>query len=199
MNPARKAAKKLVTVPPSEPLPVAILAGGMATRLGELTRRVPKSLLEIGGRPFLAWQLDLLRSNGIRRVVLCVGHLGEMIRRRFGDGGQHGMSIEYSPDGPTLLGTGGALKNALPLLGPAFFVLYGDSWLPVDMLRVQSAFDSSGKPALMTVHANKGKYDRSNVRFHRGQILAYDKVSPARNMQHIDYGLNVLTARALEP
>ncbi|MCC7518707.1 MAG: nucleotidyltransferase family protein [Verrucomicrobiae bacterium] len=181
-----------------EPLPVAILAGGMATRLGELTKRVPKSLLEIAGRPFLAWQLDLLHANGIRHVVLCVGHLGEMIRRRFGDGRQYGLSIEYSLDGPVLLGTGGALRNALPLLGRAFFVLYGDSYLPVDMPAVQSAFEVSGKSALMTVYANRGKYDRSNVRFQRGRILAYDKVAPSRDMRHIDYGLSALNASALE-
>lgn len=183
---------------PSEPLPVAILAGGMATRLGALTQRVPKSLLDVGGRPFLAWQLDLLRANGVRRVVLCVGHLGEMIRRRFGDGGHHGLAIEYSPDGPTLLGTGGALRNALPLLGRAFFVLYGDSYLPVDMPAVQAAFEVSGKPALMTVYANRGKYDRSNVRFERGRLLAYDKASPSRAMKHIDYGLSALSAATFE-
>lgn len=180
-----------------EDVPVAILAGGLATRLGSITQDIPKSLVPIRGKPFLAHQIELLRSRGVRRVVLCVGHLGEMIEDAFGDGRAWDISIAYSRDGASLLGTGGALLKALPLLGPVFFVLYGDSYLPIDFTSVLRAFRTSGKPALMTVYANHGQWDRSNVKFRAGRIEIHDKRNPASGMNHIDYGLGVVTAEAL--
>ena len=99
-------------------IPVAILAGGRATRLGPTAERIPKALIEVGGTPFVAHQLRLLRREGIARVVLCVGHFGEMIRQVVGDGGQFGLEVVYSFDGDKLLGTGGALPNAGVILSP---------------------------------------------------------------------------------
>ena len=177
-------------------LPVAILAGGLATRLRPITETVPKALLDVAGRPFLAHQLDLLRDRGIRRVVLCVGHLGERIRESFPDGKPWGMRLEYSFDGPTLLGTGGAVRQALPFLGEKFFVLYGDSYLPTDYRAAADAFSSSGKMGLMTVFRNEGKWDTSNVVFRDGRILVYDKRQRSADMRHIDYGLSALTPDA---
>src|ERR1017187_10509359 len=113
-------------------LPVAILAGGLGTRLRPLTTTLPKSLVEVNGEPFLVHQLRLLRGNQIEHVVVCAGYLGEMIRESIGEGQALGLRVDYAFDGPTLRGTGGASKNALPLLGEAFFVLYGDSYLPCD-------------------------------------------------------------------
>ena len=115
--------------------PVALLAGGLATRLRPITEKIPKALVSVAGEPFLAHQLRLLHKQGLRRVVLCAGYLGEMIEREFGDGSAFGMQVDYSFDGPRLLGTGGALKRALPLLGERFLVLYGDSYLPIDSPR----------------------------------------------------------------
>jgi len=172
-------------------LPVAILAGGMGTRLYPLTERIPKALVEINGEPFLAHQLRLLAAAGMDRVVLCLGQLGERIRDYAGDGGRFGVRLEYSCDGPTLLGTAGAVRNALPLLGEAFFVLYGDSYLPCAYPNIERAFLASGKPGLMTVYRNKGRWDASNVEFHDGRILAYDKKQRTAHMEHIDYGLGV--------
>ena len=177
-------------------LPVAILAGGLATRLRPATERVPKSLLEVNRQPFLAHQLRLLHSRGIRRVVLCVGHLGEMIREAIGGGQEFGLSVDYSFDGPTLLGTAGAVKQALPLLGEAFFVLYGDSYLPCDYAAVENAFERSGKLSLMTVFHNDGKWDTSNVEFSSGRIVAYRKQARTARMNYIDYGLGVFRAEA---
>jgi NDP-sugar pyrophosphorylase family protein len=174
-------------------LPVAILAGGLATRLHPLTEHVPKALLRIAGRPFILHQLELLRSQGLTRVVLCVGHLGEQIQAAVGDGGTLGLSIDYSYDGRELLGTGGALKRALPLLGDAFFVLNGDSYLTFPFSAVQSAFFDAGRPALMTVLRNDNRWDRSNVLFKNGELIDYDKQSRAPDMAHIDYGLSVLS------
>src|SRR5882762_5153238 len=139
--------------------PVAILAGGLATRLRPLTEKIPKALLPVAGKPILAHQLRLLQSQGIRRVVLCAGYLGEMIEHDFGDGRDWGVKLEYSFDGPVLLGTGGALQRALPLLGEKFFVLYGDSYLPIEFAPVADCFERSGKLGLMTVFHNQDRFD----------------------------------------
>jgi NDP-sugar pyrophosphorylase family protein len=178
-------------------LPVAILAGGLATRLRPLTGAIPKSLVEIDGEPFLWHQLRLLRENGIDRVVLCLSHLGEQVRNSVGDGRTFGLHIDYSFDGAILLGTAGALKRALPLLGESFFVLYGDSYLPIDWAAVERSFLESRQAALMTVYRNEGQWDTSNVEFIDGRILAYNKKLRTPRMRHIDYGLGVLDATAL--
>lgn len=172
-------------------LPVAILAGGLATRLHPLTERIPKALLEIHGEPFLAHQLRLLEANGIQRVVLCVGHLGEMIQDSIGNGEPFGLHVDYSFEGPVLLGTAGAIKRALPLLGGSFFVLYGDSYLPCNYREVAEAFHQSRRQALMTVFCNDGRWDRSNVEYSEGRIWAYSKQNFTSQMRHIDYGLGV--------
>ena len=97
-------------------LPVAILAGGLATRLRPITETIPKALVDVAGVPFICRQLDYLHAQGVHRVILCIGYLGEMIQKVVGDGSKFGLEVSYSPDGPVLLGTGGALKQALPLL-----------------------------------------------------------------------------------
>jgi NDP-sugar pyrophosphorylase family protein len=178
--------------------PVAILAGGLATRLRPITEKIPKVLVSVAGRPFLAHQLELLKRQGITRAVLCLGHLGEMVREQFGDGSAHGVRLEYSFDGPVLLGTGGALKQALPLLGEKFFVLYGDSYLPIDFAPVADCFERSGKLGLMTVYRNEGRFDTSNVVFADGEIKVYDKRARLPEMRHIDHGLSLFRAAALD-
>ena len=177
-------------------LPAAILAGGLATRLRPVTETIPKALIEIGGEPFLAHQLRLLRARGIGHVVLCLGYRGEQVRDFAGDGSQFGLRVEYSFDGPTLLGTAGALKQALPLLGDAFFVIYGDSYLPCDYAAAARAFAESGKLGLMTVYRNEGQFDTSNVEFESGAIRAYDKRNRTPRMRYIDYGLGAFRAAA---
>lgn len=172
-------------------LPVAILAGGLATRLGSLTEKNPKSLIPIAGEPFIAHQLRLLRSNGIQHVILCVGHLGEMIESAIGGGSAFDMKIEYSYDGANLLGTAGAVRGALSKLGENFFVLYGDSYLPCDYAAIEQEFARSRKPSLMTVFRNDGQWDTSNVEFDHGRILAYSKTNRTPRMSYIDYGLGV--------
>jgi NDP-sugar pyrophosphorylase family protein len=180
-------------------LPVAILAGGLGTRLRPVTQSIPKALMPVAGRPFIEHQLGLLRRQGYTEVVVCAGHLGEMIERHLGDGARWGMNIQFAFDRPKLLGTGGALRRALPKLGPAFFVLYGDTYLPCDFPRVEQTFLSSGLPALMTVFRNEDRWDRSNAVFREGKVVQYDKRNRAAGMQHIDYGLGALRSAALEP
>ena len=171
--------------------PVAILVGGLATRLRPLTEKVPKALLDLGGEPFVAHQLRLLRSRGVDEVVLCAGFLGEQIRDAVGDGDRFGLRVRYSFDGPRQLGTGGAVRQALPLLGERFFVLYGDSYLECDYGAVEGAFLASGRPALMVVYRNEGRFEPSNVEFDGGRIRAYDKRQRTPAMRHIDYGLGM--------
>jgi NDP-sugar pyrophosphorylase family protein len=179
-------------------LPVVILAGGLATRLRPLTERIPKALVEVAGCPFLEHQINLLKRNAITEVILCVGYLGEMIEQRYDDGKTLGVRLRYSYDGPKLLGTGGAIKKALPLLADAFFVLYGDSYLPVDYQSVAAAFREADKPALMTVFANADAWDTSNVRFEDGRIRLYSKREKLKEMRYIDYGLMVCTRHVFD-
>jgi N-acetyl-alpha-D-muramate 1-phosphate uridylyltransferase len=180
-----------------EKIPVAILAGGLATRLRPITEKIPKSLVSVADKPFLAHQLELLHARGIRRAVLCIGYLGEMIQREFGDE-KFGVKLNYSFDGEKLLGTGGAIKRALPLLGEEFFVLYGDSYLPIEYGPIAEFFHRSGKLGLMTVYRNEGKYDTSNVVFRDGEIAVYDKKSKLPEMHHIDYGLSLFKSSVFD-
>ena len=170
----------------------------MATRLRPITEKIPKLLVEVAGEPFFSHQLRLLKKNGLTRIVLCVGYLGEMIVDQYGDGSKWGVHIDYAFDGPKLLGTGGALIAALPKLGDAFYVLYGDSYLPVDYGAVDDFFLRSGQLGLMTVFENHERYDASNVQFEAGEIKIYDKKNKTPAMHHIDYGLGVFRAAAFD-
>lgn len=177
-------------------LPVAILAGGLATRLRPITETIPKVLVDVAGRPFVEHQLALLRAHGLADIVMLVGHLGDMVRDTVGDGTRYGVRVRYVFDGPKAMGTGGAIARAIPELGEAFFVLYGDSYLECDYAAVERAFLESGSDALMTVCRNDDQWDRSNVLFEDGRIVRYDKSGAVSGMRHIDYGLGVFRASA---
>ena len=180
-----------------ENIPVAILAGGLATRLRPITEKIPKSLVPVAGRPFLAHQLEMLHAQGVRRAVLCIGFPGEMIQREFGSEA-YGIKLDYSFDGEKLLGTGGAIKRALPKLGAEFFILYGDSYLPIPYAPIADFFHRSSKLGLMTVYRNEGKYDASNVVFRDGEIVVYDKKAKLPEMRHIDYGLSLFKSSVFQ-
>jgi len=177
--------------------PICLLAGGLGTRLGDAVRDIPKPLLEVAGEPFLIHQLRLLARFRATRVVLCVGYLGELIERRIGPS-QFGIEITYSYDGPSPIGTLGAVRKAAPALGERFLVLYGDTYLRIDYLAVVRAWVQSGLPALMTVLRNQGQWDVSNVSFDGTRVTRYDKRAPGPEMSWIDYGLGGLCADALE-
>ena len=175
-------------------VPVALLAGGLATRLRPITETVPKAMVDIDGRPFIEHQLNLLRRNGIRRVVMCLGYRGEQVEAFCGDGGRWGMRLRYAYDGDTLLGTGGAVRRALPLLDDVCWVMYGDSYMDIDYPAILRAFDEAGSDVhgLMTVLRNGNRWDKSNVVFRGGKVLRYDKRNQTSEMDYIDYGVGIL-------
>lgn len=180
-------------------LPVVILAGGLATRLRPVTATIPKAMLAIKGKPFVAHQLRWLQQQGITEVIMCLGFLGEQIVDYVGDGKQFNLNVQYSFDGEVLLGTAGAIKKALPQLAQHFFLLNGDSYLPCNYSFVQNAFFTSKKLALMTVFNNQDRWDTSNVAFSNRSIIKYDKQDRDEQMQYIDYGLEVFSKDVFEP
>jgi NDP-sugar pyrophosphorylase family protein len=177
--------------------PVCILAGGFGTRLGSAVADTPKPLLEVAGEPFLLHQLRLLADSGATEVVLCVGYLGELIVQAIGTE-RFGIRIRYSHDGPEPIGTLGAVRKAVPLLGERFLVLYGDTYLRIDYAGAARAWAVSGLPGLMTVLKNEGRWDTSNAVFDGSLVNVYDKRAPTPAMAWIDYGLGGLCAAALD-
>jgi NDP-sugar pyrophosphorylase family protein len=171
--------------------PVVILAGGLATRLHPITQKIPKALIEVGGQPFIAHQLNLLKSHGFHFVLISAWYKGEMIREFVGDGSRFGLDVQFFFDGDSPLGTGGAIRKILPFLDQPFFVIYGDSYLPCPYADIQSYFDRQGQPALMTVYRNNDKWEGSNVEMSHGHILCYDKKDRNPSMEFIDYGLGL--------
>jgi NDP-sugar pyrophosphorylase family protein len=179
-------------------LPVIILAGGLATRLRPITETIPKSMINICGKPFVDYQLKYLSSQGIKKALFCVGYLGEQIESYVGDGSLYGLEVDYSYDGDSLLGTGGAIKKCLNNIENEFFILYGDSFLPIPFQDVFSAYKSLKKPGLMTVLRNQDRWDVSNVIFEDEILIEYNKKKRSDRMHYIDYGLNILTKTIFE-
>ena len=175
-----------------------ILAGGLGTRLYPITHEIPKALVPIRGKPFAAYQLAWLARQGVKDVVYCIGYKGEQIVDVVGDGSAWGLRVRYVSEGDDLKGTGGALRLALDTthLDDAFFVLYGDSFLPIAYPPVMARYAGAARPALMTVLRNDNRWDRSNVVYMPPLVTLYDKKCDEANrlkMTHIDYGLQVLS------
>jgi NDP-sugar pyrophosphorylase family protein len=176
-----------------------ILAGGLATRLGDLALSTAKSLLPVGGRPLLAWQLERLRASGFVNVLLCIGHLGSQIREFAGDGAAFGLDLRYAEDGPEPLGTAGALRAALAELAPTFLVTYGDSYLPFDYsLPLRDLEAHPDALASMSVFKNEGRFDRSNTEIRGDRVIRYEKGSQDPAIDHIDYGALALRRELIE-
>jgi N-acetyl-alpha-D-muramate 1-phosphate uridylyltransferase len=177
-------------------LEAVILVGGLGTRLGGLTRSVPKPMVPVGGKPFLEHEIGLLKRGGIDEFVLCVGHLGEKVESHFGDGSGWGVKVRYSYDGPKLLGPAGALKRAEPLLGEHFFVTYGDAYLRMDYRGMMRAFVDAGKMGMMAVYENHGRHGRSDVVVSGGRVVKYDKGGGV-GMEWVNFGVSALRKGAL--
>jgi NDP-sugar pyrophosphorylase family protein len=167
-----------------------------------MTDAVPKTLISVGGVPFASHQLDWLAREGVDRVVYCIGYRGELVRDYVGNGARWGLSVEFVDEGDRLRGTAGALRFALDedALDDRFFVLYGDSYLPIALKPVWTAFVETSLPALMTVLRNEGRWDRSNARVEDGLVTTYDKseTGPDPALEWIDYGLSALKRSVVE-
>ncbi len=177
--------------------PVAVLAGGLASRMRPLTQSIPKSMLEVAGRPFVDHHLNLLREKGFRRVVMCVGYLSEMIVAHIGDGADYGLAVSYVNDGEKPLGTGGAIVQALPHLGQKFFVTYGDTYLDVDYRGMVSVMDGNCHLGVMALYRNNGKWDTSNATIENG-LTRYSKQNPLPDAPFIDYGISLVSCELFQ-
>jgi NDP-sugar pyrophosphorylase family protein len=176
---------------------MVILAGGLATRLYPLTSKLPKSMIAINKRPFLEYQLELLKNCEIKDVLICLGYKGELIKNHFADGKKLGVNLSYSFDGDKLLGTAGALKKAYKLLNDNFLLMYGDSYLPYDYQKIEEVFKNSEKLSLMVVYKNQNRFDKSNVLIAEGLVKIYDKTLEGENLEYIDAGLSILKKEVL--
>jgi N-acetyl-alpha-D-muramate 1-phosphate uridylyltransferase len=173
-------------------LPMVILAGGLATRLGDLSIHTPKSLIPIFGRPFIEWQIENMKDSGVSDFLICIGHLGEQISDYLGNGEKLGVNIEYSSDGPSPLGTGGAIIAAINRLPDYFMITYGDSYLPTNFNKIENHFFQLTTNALMTVYNNKEERERSNCYYRDGMVKKYSKRYFSQEMNYVDYGLTVV-------
>ncbi len=178
---------------------IVILAGGLGTRLKAVAGNLPKALVPVAGRPFVEHQLELVRKQGLREVLFCVGYGGGQIEKHVGDGTAFALKVSYSKEAPDkLLGTGGALVNAFPLLQDSFMVLYGDSYLPTDYARIARFFEERNPAALMCVYRNEDKWDKSNVKIEGQSVVFYSKKSAGEKPDYIDYGLSLFKKSVIE-
>ncbi len=176
-----------------------VLAGGLGTRMRPFTETCPKTLLPVRGRPFAWHQLQWLAAQGVTEVVYSIGHHGDLIRRFWAAHTPPVPCMRFVDEGERLRGTAGALRLARDqgVLDESFFVIYGDSFLPVEFGPVWRAFQASGQPALMTVLHNEGRWGRGNAIYQPGRVVLYDKAA-APGLQYIDYGLSCFRRDAFD-
>jgi NDP-sugar pyrophosphorylase family protein len=166
------------------------------------TETLPKCLLPVFDRPFVDWQLEWLAAEGVDRVVLSIGYRGDLVRSHVGDGRRSGLEVLYVDEGDHPLGTAGALRLAFDqrVLDPVFFVLYGDSYLPIRLGAVEAEHARSPAPVLMTVYRDAGHLEHPNAVFVDGMVTWYAKgltdLPPA--MRYVDYGLSVWNRYVVE-
>ncbi len=176
-----------------------ILAGGLATRMRPWTEKMPKALLPVAGKPFLAWQFEIIARCQFTRVLLLTGYLGDQLRDFAGDGSAFGLDVQYVDDGPELLGTAGALRHALSELDETFLVTYGDSYLPFDyaapLLDLRAHPEAEGT---MAVFENHGRWDKSNTAVEGDLVARYDKEAKDHALGFIDYGATALRRSVIE-
>lgn len=173
---------------------VVVLMGGLGTRLKDFTKECPKSLVDVCGRPFFDYQLELLTAWGFKKFVFLIGYRANMIEEYFGDGSSRGISIKYCYDGEKLLGTGGAVRRAFDFLEDDFILMYGDSFMDIDYAECVYRYlegKKNGAKALMTVLCNNNRFDKSNVIMDGEKLVLYDKHNPVPEMDYIDYGVCV--------
>jgi len=184
-----------------EKISCVILSGGKGTRMADFTKDIPKSMILVNGVPFVDHQFKLLQKSGIDEIILSVGYKGDIIRDYVGDGSKWNLKVRCVDEGTRLRGTGGAVRfiEEKKVLPEKFFLLYGDSYLPVEYKKIWEAFDDLGKPALLTVLKNIGKWDASNIIYKNGELELYDKFAKdKRDMDYVDPGLSIFTRKIVQ-
>jgi NDP-sugar pyrophosphorylase family protein len=178
----------------------AILAGGLGTRLRPLTETIPKVMVPVEGQPFLLHLLDMLKKQGIRDIVLCIGHLGQKVKDYFGDGQRLGLHIGYSEERDRLLGTGGALKQARGLLDEHFLVVNGDTYLPLDYSELERAFTCRPRKVLMAVYDNQEDTGVPNniALDDDGLVLRYNRKEASPGLKHVEAGVLIMESEVLD-
>jgi NDP-sugar pyrophosphorylase family protein len=178
-----------------------ILAGGLGTRLWPITRDIPKPMVEVAGKPYLYYQLELLARQQITDVVLLTGYLGEQIEEYFGDGSALGLSLRYSRE-PEPIGTGGALRHARSLLAREFLVIYGDSYLPIDYGKVLGRLAEGRALGIIVVFADESGETmvRPNVALNENEfVIRYHKSDAADpELRYIEAGVLGLRREVLD-
>lgn len=181
-----------------------ILAGGLGTRMRPITETIPKPMISVAGKPFLQWQLELLRDGGIENALLLVAYLGEQIEEHFGNGAKTGGVVEYSYE-LSPLGTGGALKNAEAKLRDWFVLVNGDTYLAIDYGKLMRDFVASDcramivayeKPAVAVANVPASGLPGNLGVDSDGRVTAYRKREP-EGLDHIDAGVIVLRKEVL--
>ena len=180
---------------------VVVFMGGLGTRLGVAYRDAPKSMVDVHGKPFFHYPLQVLKRQGFRRFVFCVGFKADPIQKYFEDGKKYQIQIRYVHDGEQPVGTGGALKRALPLLDENVMAIYGDSYIDFEYTKLIDQYDhlkrSDDIAAVMSVMKNKGRWGKSNASLKANGRLRYDKGHPSADMEYIDFGATVLNKQAV--
>ncbi len=176
-------------------LPVFLLAGGAGTRIASMYAGTPKCLIDIHGKPFLSYVLENIKRFGFNRVVILAGHLSQPIIDYAGDGASFGLNIQYSLDGAQLLGTGGAIRKALPFAEDDFVVSYADSYLDYDWSPIVDHYFRSGSQSLVSIYKNDDATDKSNIIFKDGKIVSYCKKNQTPDHNYIDWGVSVFSKK----
>ena len=178
---------------------MVILAGGLGTRLKEISEGRPKAMMIVNGRPFIEYQLEQLADLELTNILMLIGYGGEMLRSHVGDGSKWGVTVDYVQEDPSaLLGTGGAIINAMPKLEDEFMTLYGDSYLPVDFRDVIAHYRGRDVPYLMTVYKNDGLWDASNTRIDGDWVTYYNKKAVPGEADYIDYGMSIIRKEVMQ-
>src|SRR5688572_26296624 len=174
-----------------------ILAGGRGTRMAPLTDTIPKPMIQIQGKPFLEHLIEMLREQGVRRILLLLGYLPDVIREHFGNGSRWGVEIEYSVT-PIEDETGPRLKAVMSKLDPYFLLMYCDNYWPMPMDKMWVRFSGANVLSMITIYSNKDAYTSSNVRVgDDGYVTEYVKGSSSANLQGVEIGYAFLSKSVL--
>jgi D-glycero-D-manno-heptose 1,7-bisphosphate phosphatase len=180
------------------PEQAVILAGGRGSRLRPLTDTRPKPMVEILGKPFLAYQIEQLRDQGFNKILLLLGYLPEVVQDYFADGSRFGVKIEYSISAVDDE-TARRLKIAAALIDPCFLLLYCDNYWPMEMESMWPRFLASGAPAMITVYTNRDGYTRNSVRVDSdGYVAVYDKTGASPGLQGVEISYALIDKSVLK-